>query len=537
MTDGLIAVLGWYLPCALLLSLDAVVLWGLLVWRGSLVARAPERGLALAAALLVLALVSPVAWRTVGVTRPGNALVDVWSGPRIEGDRSGPATMTIRSTPATNTRLHPRPSAVPAALGVGVAGLAATALFSLATLMVRRRRLGRHCRELPVVKRVGRVRLCASDRAPVPFAARFAGVAFIVVPTALWTDSRRLLMVIAHEAHHLRRGDLHVALALGTLRAIFVWNPLLVLWERLVAELQDLACDRRVLRHLQVPPVEYGRALLWAADAARGRRYVLIGARGIADGSTVSLRRRIDMLDKTPVSRGRARSWLVGVAACGFIAGASWVARGAVADHRVTRAELETRAGRIASSSGFPIFVDDQVVARINQWVAVPETRELMRKAMARMPSYRGMIESTLRARHLPVQLLGMVMAESKFDNEAQPNTPVERRSVGLWQLIPSTGRRLGLQVSPTMDERLEPRRATEAAATLMTQLFERYGDWQVAVAAYNAGEKKVDSLAAGATSKVDVRARVLAGDEEHAHYVRSVMASIILIDDPSLLD
>src|SRR4051812_12970863 len=188
MTDGLIAVLGWYLPCALLLSLDAVVLWGLLVWRGSLVARAPERGLALAAALLVLALVSPVAWRTVGVTRPGNALVDVWSGPRIEGDRSGPATMTIRSTPATNTRLHPRPSAVPAALGVGVAGLAATALFSLATLMVRRRRLGRHCRELPVVKRVGRVRLCASDRAPVPFAARFAGVAFIVVPTALWTD-------------------------------------------------------------------------------------------------------------------------------------------------------------------------------------------------------------------------------------------------------------------------------------------------------------------------------------------------------------
>jgi membrane-bound lytic murein transglycosylase D len=225
------------------------------------------------------------------------------------------------------------------------------------------------------------------------------------------------------------------------------------------------------------------------------------------------------------------------VAACALLAGASWVAQGAVADHRVTRAELETRAGRIASSSGFPVLLDDQVVARINQWVAVPETRELMRKAMARMPSYRGMIESTLRARHLPVELLGMVMAESRFDNEAQPNTPVERRSVGLWQLIPSTGRRLGLQVSSAMDERLEPRRATEAVATLMAQLFERYGDWQVAVAAYNAGEKKIDSLAAGATSKTDVRARVLAGDEEHAHYVRSVMASIILIDDPSLLD
>jgi hypothetical protein len=536
MTDCLIAVLAWYLPCALLLSLGAVVLWGLLVWRGSLVARAPERGLALATALLVLALVSPVAWRPAGVTRPGNALVDVWSGPRIDGARSGPATMTIRITPSTGTRLHPRPSPVPAALGVGVAGLAAAALFCLATLLVRRRRLGRHCHELPIVKRVGRVRLCASDRAPVPFAARFAGVAFIVVPTARWTD-RRLRMVIAHEAHHHHRGDLRVALALGALRALFAWNPLLVVWERLVAELQDLACDRRVLRHLQVAAVEYGRALLWAADAARGRRYVLVGARGIADGSTVSLRRRIDMLDKTPVSRGRVRSWLTGVAACALLAGASWVAQGAVADHRVTRAELETRAGRIASSSGFPVLLDDQVVARINQWVAVPETRELMRKAMARMPSYRGMIESTLRARHLPVELLGMVMAESRFDNEAQPNTPVERRSVGLWQLIPSTGRRLGLQVSPTMDERLEPRRATEAAATLMAQLFDRYGDWQLAVAAYNAGEKKVDALAAGAASRVEARARVLAGEEEHARYVRSVMASIILIDNPSLLN
>ena len=202
----------------------------------------------------------------------------------------------------------------------------------------------------------------------------------------------------------------------------------------------------------------------------------------------------------------------------------------------MTRAEIQTLADRIQGSSGFPVLVDDQVVARINQWVAVPETREQMKKAMARMPSYRGMIESTLRAHHLPVQLLGMVMAESRFDNEAQPNTPVETRSVGLWQLIPSTGRRLGLQVSPAMDERLEPRRATEAAATLMAELFDRYGDWQLAVAAYNAGEKKVDALAAGAASRVEARARVLAGEEEHARYVRSVMASIILIDNPSLL-
>jgi hypothetical protein len=390
---------------------------------------------------------------------------------------------------------------------------------------------------LPVVKRVGRVCLCASDRAHAPFAARFGGVAFIVVPTPLWTDSRQLRMVIVHEAHHHRRGDLAAAMALGCLRALFFWNPLLAVWERVVAELQDLACDRRVLDRLRVPAIDYGRALVWAAEAARGRRYVLVGARGVADGSTASLARRIDMLDKTLAGAGRVRTWLVGGVACALLAGVSWIAQGAVADHRVTRAEIQTLADRIQGSSGFPVLVDDRVVARINQWVAVPEAREQMKKAMARMPSYRGMIEGTLRTHHLPVQLLGMVMAESRFDNEAQPNTPVETRSVGLWQLIPSTGRRMGLQVSPAMDERLEPRRATEAAAALMAQLFDRYGDWQLAVAAYNGGEKKVDALTAGAASRVEARARVLAGQEEHARYVRSVMASFILIDNPSLLN
>src|SRR4029077_1149263 len=99
--------------------------------------------------------------------------------------------------------------------------------------------------------------------------------------------------------HHHRRGDLAAAMALGWLRALFFWNPLLAVWERVVAELQDLACDRRVLDRLRVPAIDYGRALVWAAEAARGRRYVLVGSRGVADGSTASLARRIDMLDRT----------------------------------------------------------------------------------------------------------------------------------------------------------------------------------------------------------------------------------------------
>lgn len=243
------------------------------------------------------------------------------------------------------------------------------------------------------------------------------------------------------------------------------------------------------------------------------------------------------MLNEKPIERRRTRGWLMGGAAALLMMGASWAVQGAVTDHRVTRSEVETFAARIEKRAGFPVLVDDGVVERLNGWVADPARRQSMQTAMSRMPNYRAMIETTLRAHSLPSELLGMVMAESAFDNEAHPDTPLDARSAGIWQIIPQTGRQLGLSVSPILDERLEPRRATEAAAALLSRLFSRYHDWPVAIAAYNAGERKVDALAAGATSTAEVRARVLAGDEEHARYVRSVMGSIILIDNPSLLE
>jgi Zn-dependent protease with chaperone function len=537
MTTSVIAILNWYLSCAVLLSICALLLSALLRWGPSLAARAPERWLAVGWTLLALALLLPLAWRAAGPPRSDRAALEIWSGPRFDAGAASPARMTLRWTNAPDTRGNGRLRPVHQALGVGIAFLAGGQLLCLVTLVVRRRRLGRLCADMPIIKRVGRVRVCASDHAPAPFAARARGSAFIVVPTALLTDSARLRLVIAHEAHHHRRGDLHTAAALGFVRALFFWNPLLTLGERAVAELQDFVCDRRVLRRPHVSPIDYSRALLWAAEAANGRRYVYFGARGIADGSAASLARRVTMLIEAKSETHRVWSWLFGGAAFTLILAASWVVQGAVADHRVTRPQADALAARIAKRSGFPLLVDDQVVARLNQWVADPKSRELMKKAMERMPTYRGMIEKTMRAHGLPAELLGMVMAESAFDNEAHPDTPVERRSMGIWQLIPSTGRRLGLEVSPTIDERLEPRKATEAAAQLLTQLFDRYGDWPVAIAAYNAGDKKVTSLAAGATSKAQMRALVLAGGDEHARYVRSVMASVILIETPSLLE
>lgn len=541
-TSTLIVLGNLYLPAALLISVGTLLLAALVRWESARVARAPERWLGIGWVLLALALILPGAWAVVGgETSGGRAPLEIWSGAPTAG-ASTPVTRLSLSWGGAPARL-PKPDLAPglgASLALGGA-LGVGALITLVQWTRRRRRLGRLCLHLPVVKKVGRVRVCASDVAAGPFAAAYQGVAFIVVPTSLLTDLARLRQVIAHEAHHHRRGDLQAAALLGMLRTLFFWNPLLARCERTFAELQDFACDRWVLERGRASPQDYGRTLLWAAEAAQGQRYLLSVARGIADGSTASLTRRIVALGEPRREqnkrdfRSRAERWSGAAAAAALLLGISWGVHGAVIDHRVTRSRAEALAARIAARAGFPVLVDERVVDRLNQYLAVPEAREQIAKAMERMPAYRGMIEETLRRRGLPVELLAVVMAESRFDNEAHPNTPVERRSVGIWQITPATGRQLGLQISPVLDERLEPRRATDAAVTLLAQLYARYRDWPLAIAAYNAGEKKIDALTAGTRSKDEARARVLAGEEEHARYLRAVMAGLILIDDPTL--
>jgi hypothetical protein len=536
-TSDLIAVMAAYASCAVLLSVGALAL--ACVMRSEVrTAATPERWLAFGWVLLAFALLSPAAWRGTDRVPGSGAPVEIWSGPRVDAETPA-ASVTLGWSSSRSSHAPGRMFPVRQALAPCLALLVSGVLLSLVRLFAGRQRLGGVCERLPVIKQRGRVRICASDDACAPFAARVRGTAFIVVPTGLLADVRMLRLVIAHEAHHHRRRDLHAALGMGLLRALFFWNPCIAIWERLMAELQEIACDRHVLRWPSVSIEQYARTLLWAAENSHGRRYVITGALGIVDGTRGALTRRIMMLDTRHVSSGagQVRGRLAAAFVAVVMAGASWAVQGAVADHRVSMAQVERLASRIESRGGFPLPVDERVVDRLNDWVADPAGREVMRRAMDRMPAYREMIETTLRAHGLPTELLGMVMAESAFDNDAHPNTPIGARSAGIWQIIPRTGRRLGLEVSPALDERLDPPRATEAAAVFLASLHDRYHDWPVVIAAYNAGEMKIDAIAAGAASATEVRARVLAGDDEHARYVRAVVSAIILIDNPALLE
>lgn len=115
-----------------------------------------------------------------------------------------------------------------------------------------------------------------------------------------------------------------------------------------------------------------------------------------------------------------------------------------------------------------------------------------------RSEQYLSYARQVFKDRGMPEDLANLAIVESGY----RPNALSKAGAAGAWQFMPETGMHYGLTQDWWQDDRLDPYRATEAAADYLKKLYNDFGDWPTAIAAYNAGEGKISRALSGTGGK-----------------------------------
>jgi membrane-bound lytic murein transglycosylase D len=189
------------------------------------------------------------------------------------------------------------------------------------------------------------------------------------------------------------------------------------------------------------------------------------------------------------------------------------------------KAEAEIKFTR----SDLPLMMTDQVAGYINYFSN--RGRGTVEGALARSGRYEDMIRRILREEGVPQELIYLAQAESGF----HPLAVSRAGARGMWQFMGSRAKGYGLERSWWVDDRQDPEKATRAAAHHLKDLYNQFGDWYLAMAAYNSGPGRVQS-AVKRTGYADFwelyRRNVL--PKETRNYVPIIVAVTIMAKNPA---
>jgi len=148
---------------------------------------------------------------------------------------------------------------------------------------------------------------------------------------------------------------------------------------------------------------------------------------------------------------------------------------------------LKARLKRINESTPFQIDYNPVLERLINKKLSYQ--RIYMERLMTLSDYYFPLFESILDKYDIPLEMKYLAVVESALDPRAK--SPVG--ATGLWQFMFATGRDFNLEVNSYVDERMDPIKSTEAACKFLRSLYHIYGDWDLALAAYNSGPGNVN--------------------------------------------
>jgi membrane-bound lytic murein transglycosylase D len=175
-----------------------------------------------------------------------------------------------------------------------------------------------------------------------------------------------------------------------------------------------------------------------------------------------------------------------------------------------------------------PMVTNDQVLFWIDYYTN--RHRERFLPGMARSGRYIEMFREIFAEHGLPQDLVYMAHVESAFKTNAYSRA----RAMGVWQFIASTARIYDLKIDYWVDERRDPEKAAHAAAAYLSKLYNEFGDWYLAMAAYNAGEGRLRRAIKGTGTKDFWKIRQTRYlRRETRNYVPAILAAIYIYKDP----
>lgn len=145
------------------------------------------------------------------------------------------------------------------------------------------------------------------------------------------------------------------------------------------------------------------------------------------------------------------------------------------------------RLAEMNENTPFQLECNDVTLSVIKFFAA--KRRGFARVVLGRSKLYFDMYEAKLAEHGLPIELKYLSVIESGL----RPQVKSRAGALGLWQFMYGTGKMFGLKENSYVDERMDPALATDAACRYLKQLYGIYGDWNLALAAYNAGPGNVN--------------------------------------------
>ena len=186
---------------------------------------------------------------------------------------------------------------------------------------------------------------------------------------------------------------------------------------------------------------------------------------------------------------------------------------------------LKKRLAELDAKTPFNIAYNPSLESVIKGYLK--RRRHSMEKLMALSSYYFPMFEKELDNHNIPLEIKYLAIVESAL----KPRAKSRVGATGIWQFMFATGKQFGLDVSSYVDERSDPLKSTEAACKYLASLYKIFGDWDLALAAYNSGPGNVSKAirrSGGYTNYWNIRGHL---PRETAGYLPSFLATMYIFE------